>query len=643
MITTIRAQFKQTTYRYIVFFIVLMIALGMISLPSLIKNEKAGTSWVSKVNSRKISYQDFAREVAERSEWLAHIRSQYGQYTDFLLQAMNISTDPKALALEMLINEELITQCAKSLGIQLYPNYIAECIHNQHFAQQNLGNLVPPFVFDQSGALNEDKLKLFLQHKGLSIDLFENKVENALVRLNGMHFVASSSYTPLFDSKQEFIKTKLGKQFAHLTFSFDQFIAEEKKHSVSNEDLLAFYTRENSLRRRYWVPEERVGIKYQFDAKNYGAPISDAEINEYYDDHKVSDYVIDPIKVEVRQITEKQAQAFSNLSFEELREELINNPLPEWDDKWELLKPFARGGEKKGSFEREAFTLQNQGDISSVIETKDGKVIIQLVRRIPRTYKPLVLVKNEIKNILAEKQFKKSFVKDMKAVAFSDDSKAIETFIAQKSAKKEFVDGLQKNDTRLSQELFSLKKGEYAFFVEGKIGFAVQLTDIKERHLPDFESIKDVVKGDFIEELAHNKMIEKVQHVKDTAATGVSFEELQKTFGGSLYYTNMIEPNDNNKIQELDKKGLPSRAMLNLDKVGAMFVHNGERVSILIKLTGIESYDEKTLSDAQTEVKNQLDHMRIKLQLESFVASLHRNATIETNESILIAGEEYSE
>jgi hypothetical protein len=33
----------------------------------------------------------------------------------------------------------------------------------------------------------------------------------------------------------------------------------------------------------------------------------------------------------------------------------------------------------------------------------------------------------------------------------------------------------------------------------------------------------------------------------------------------------------------------------------------------------------------------------MKMQVESVVASLHRNATIETNESIQIAGEEYSE
>lgn len=638
MITTIRNQFKQSTYRYIALFVVFVFAFGMISLPSLIKNEKASIAWAAKVNGQKISYQDFAQEVAERSEWLAHVRSQYGQYADLLLQAMHIPTDPKALAIEMLVKEDLINQYAQSLGVELSADYIAQSINDQKYAQQSLSNIVPSFLFDQSGSLDTDKLKAFLRHKGLSISSFENKVEKALIRLQAMQFVGSSCYVPLFDINQEIIATRLGKQFSYITFSFEQFLAEEKKSLISDEDLLAFYTRENTQKRRYWVPEKRAGIMWKFDAKNYGLSISEEEIAQYYEDNKVSKYVINPIKIQVRQITEKQ---LAGLSLEQVRQDLINNASSEWAQKWELLDPFARG-EKKGAFEREAFVLQNVGDISPVIDTKDGKVILQLVKRIPRTYKPLLSVKTEIKNALIEKHFKKNFVKDIKAIASGDNSKAIELFISQKTGKKENVTNITKTDSRLSQELFGLKKGEYAFFVENETGFAVKLTEIEERNLPALDSIKDVVKGDLWEERAHNRMVNKVQEAKDAAAQ-LSFKEVQKQFGGSLNSTDMIQPTDNKKIQELDKKQLPARTMLALDKVGSLVVHNGERESVLIKLDAIEQYSENMLIDAQNEAKGALDSLRTKLQLESFVASLHRNATIETNESILIAGEEYSE
>lgn len=641
MITTIRNQFKHTTYRYIMFCIVLVIALGMISLPSLIRQEKATVSWIAKVNGEKISYQNFAREVADRSEWLMHVRSQYGQYADFLLQAMNISTDPKALAMEILVKESLMDQCAQALGLHLHPDYVFQSMNDQKYVQHYLGNIVPLFVFDQSGTLNVEKLKAFLKHKGISAQRFEEKIEEALTRLQCMRFIESSCYIPSFDSKQEYIATQLGKQFSYITFSLDQFLSQEKKAAINDEDLSAFYTKENTIRRRYWVPEKRNGIMWKFNAKNYNIPVSEEEITQYYEDNKVSKYVLDPVKIEVNQITEKQILQFSDLSLETVRQELILNPSSEWANKWELLEPFARG-EKKGAFEREAFALQNSGDISSVIQTDNGKVILQLVKRIPRTYKPLYMVRSEIKNIITEKYFKKNFVKDIKAIALHDDPKAIESFIAQKTGKKEVISGYIKNDTRLSQELFGLAKGEYGFFVENGIGIAVKLTDIEERHLPALDTIKEIVKEDVWQERARNTMMLTVEKAMN-AAKEMSFKEIQQQYGGILRFTEMVKPTDDKKIRELDEKELPSREMLGLDKIGAVFTHNVENSSMLIKLDACEPYNENMLSDAQKEINNRLEAARIKLQLESVVASLHRNATIETNESILIADEEYSE
>jgi len=42
-----------------------------------------------------------------------------------------------------------------------------------------------------------------------------------------------------------------------------------------------------------------------------------------------------------------------------VKEEIQQDSSSIWNKKWELLEPFARG-DKKGSFEKEAFLLQNQ-------------------------------------------------------------------------------------------------------------------------------------------------------------------------------------------------------------------------------------------------------------------------------------------
>lgn len=640
MIITLRNQIKHAAFRYVAFFIFAVLCISMVSIPTLMRQESAA-SWALKVNGQQVSFQDFAQEIAQQSEFLAQVRAQYGQYADLLFQAMGWPTNPKALAFEVLIKAALMNQLVEKMGIAIHADYIIESTNDAQFARRHLQKLLPAFVFDQTGSLDSEKLGLYLKHKGMSIKDFEIKVEQSLAQLQALQFIGTSLYVPTFDIEQEFIGQKLGKQFEYLIFSFDSFLAAEKKRPVSVQEAQTFYDTQNIQYRRYWVPEKRDGVVWKFNAHNYNISISEEQINEYYEDNKVSKYVVDPIKLHVQQITEKQLEQSDGITLDAVREDILNNPSSSWAQKWETVEPFARG-EKKGEYEREAFLLKNEGDISSVIDTNNGKVIIKLVKRAPRTYKPLSAVKNEIKNILAEKQFKKGFIKDLKTVVVADNTQSIESLIAQKGGKKEMALGIIKNDTRLSQELFGLRKNEYAVFIEGDNGFVVMLTAIAERNLPEFDTIKDVVIDDFRDDRAYKAMINAVENAQK-AAEQSSFDALARDFNATVHRTDMIRPNDTKNVQELDKKNLPTKAMLSLDKVGSLMAYNADGASFLIKVSAIEDYDQNSLESGKKEVEAMVSNNRIKAQIESVVASLHRNATIETNESTQIAGEDYSE
>ncbi len=160
--------------------------------------------------------------------------------------------------------------------------------------------------------------------------------------------------------------------------------------------------------------------------------------------------------------------------------------------------------------------------------------------------------------------------------------------------------------------------------------------------MPEFETIKDVVKEDLREEQAYNEMIAAVEEAKN-AAKELSFDQIAREFGLSVHHTGMIDPSDDKKIQDLDKKGLIGKTLLGLDKVGALSVQNSDRACFLIKVDAIQDYTQEDFIDAQDKAQSSVATNRMNMQIESVVASLHRNATIETNESILIAGEEYSE
>jgi len=608
----------------------------------LIKTERGGSSWAMRVNGTEISHQDFNREVAKQSNYLAQLRSQYGQYADLLFQSLGWSLDPKVRALDTLVKEELVNQYAASIGIFVHPDYIAKIINNAQFVRQNLGHIIPPFAYDQSGVLDINTLNAYVRQSGMSAQQFEQSVERALVQLQLMNCISTSSYTPIFDVKQEFITKNLGKKFSYLLFSLDQFLAEEKKKSISDQDLESFYNAQNTQLRRYWVPEKRTAFMWKFEPKNYNISISDQDIQNYYDDNKVKSYVLEPLKVEVQQITSKELGNLSDISFEDIRKELLNNTSSQWENKWKTLKPFARG-EHKGELEKAAFVLQNEGDISPIFETNNGEQsIIRLVRRIPRTYKPLSLVKNEIKSILTQKAFKKHFVKDIKEIAAQGDQKAIESFIVNNAGKKELITNFAKNDTRLSQELFSLKKGEYAFYIENEVGVVLMLSNIAQRYLPDFNSIAEVVKGDFYEHNAHIALKEKAEQAILAAPTK-KMNELAVMFNASLNSIDMISPTDEKALKDLDRKGLPVREMMNLEKEGSIFSYDTEKDSYLIRLDAVEAFDENQFQAVENDIKSHLGSIRTRLFLDAFVASLHRNATIETNESIITMDEEYSE
>jgi len=623
------------------FFLVFVIGLSMVSsLFVKIERRGGGATWVMRVNGAEISYKDFTREVARQSEYLNHIRAQYGQYADLLMQSMGWSIDPKSRALDAQIKEMVLTQYGEKLGIALHPEYITKVLNNAQFVKNYLGHIIPGFVFDQAGVLDMNIVRTFLSRSGISAQEFEKNIEQALIQQQALQYITTASYVPLFDIQQEYRAKQLSKQFSYLMFSLDHYIAEEKKKTITDDELTSFYDTQNMQLRRYWVPEKRSGMMWKFEPKDYNIAVSDEAILAYYEDNKTKQYVLDPLKVEIQQLYLKDIETVTGKSAEEI-EATLKASTTEYDKYWKTVKPFSRG-EHKGELEKNAFVLQKEGEMSPVFESKKGKTVIKLIRRIPRTYKPLVNVKNDIKEILVNKAFKKEFVKDIKAIISQEDPKAMETFIKDKAGALEKVTDILKDESQVSQQLFSLKKDQYSFFVENGIGIAVKLSHVVERHLPDLNSIKDIVKNDLYEHKARQELESQVSKAQK-ALVGKTFEDVRSAFNASLNTTDMINPNDHKKLQELYKKGIPSYEMIGLEKEGLVLVHHGERSSFLIKLDKTENSDEKSFKAAEKEIKDGVSNARTRLLLDAAIASLRKNATIETNESILITSEDYSE
>jgi hypothetical protein len=235
---------------------------------------------------------------------------------------------------------------------------------------------------------------------------------------------------------------------------------------------------------------------------------------------------------------------------------------------------------------------------------------------------------------LTKKSFKKSFAKDL-ATLIKKDMSLVDSFILDKAGKKEVITDVAKNDTRLSQEAFRLADNEYGFYINNDKGYLVLLTQVKGRYLPDCESIKDVVKNDLYEDRAEKNLVATMNAIKD-GVQGEDLAVITNKYGLKWQKTGFVLPSDYQKVQKLEKEGLPMNEVISWEKVGSLITTTFDKGGVVIKLDEIKNYDLNDFIAFKDEVTNKSEGVSKRLFIESFVASLYRNATIETNESIII-------
>lgn len=652
MITSMRRYMQTMTYSYIVSFAVFAFIIALLLPPKVYKQAGDGSDWVFEVNGTKISELAFRRKIAEQQEFLNQFRRAYGSYADWLLQSMGFSSDPKQLAHQMLVREELLNYTANKLHIYAHPTSIARELSNMRFIQQH-PSLIPPYVMSEGGEINERFLQQHLQRMGLSLGDFDQLLAQAVSRQMVETLVAAADYVPQFDVRQRFANENLGKKFSIASYSLDTFLKKEKANAISDQDLQAFFDKENAQFKRYWVAEKRGGSAWKFSPQTYGITVDDAEIASYYEDNKTNDYVENPTQVQVRRILLPVESDGNELVVQEkamaLQGDLVSGVIDFTQkakelsrDKTDGLMPFFARGEKEHAFERAAFVLKNAGDISPVIRTSQGFEILQLVDKKMRTFVPLAKVKNDIKQKLMLKKFKTQFVQDMKELLEKPGQKNLETFIKLKGGKQEVIKPTVQDQSGLVKALFAIeKKGALNFYVDKEIGYAVQLTTIEEPFLPSLESIKDVVANDIYEARASKSMHLALEEAKKQA-----IENPAVVFGvkGQAQHeeTGWIKKENVEQIKALEKRGISAEKILQLEKVGSVSLHMGDRNGYLVRLEALEPFNETAFEANKDALENKLYSEQTKLILEGFVASLYRNATISMNESIMNLYQEYS-
>jgi len=162
----------------------------------------------------------------------------------------------------------------------------------------------------------------------------------------------------------------------------------------------------------------------------------------------------------------------------------------------------------------------------------------------------------------------------------------------------------------------------------------VQLKEVKDRYLPDLDSIKSDVLRDLYAARAATALQEQMTAARQQAKTE-SLEQIKQQYDVSLRNTGFVDLSDQKAADALKDIGIPGAYFMALEKVGATLEYQDNAHGYLIQLDEQEPLSDQVYQEKKTSVQKDLYRETIQRYVEDFVASLHRIATIDLNESII--------
>ena len=446
---------------------------------------------IAKVGNSKITMSHYQLAYKNTIEMY---RSLYkNQFNEEMMEKLGL----KQKVLEDLIGREILLQEAERRAIRVTEEEIKNAIV-----------LMP--MFQQDGSFSEAMYKRALNYYGITAADFEKDKERELM-LKALENIVTRSAKVSDQELRDMYKMQQEKvKISYLCFEPDKI---KETFAIPDAEIKNYYDQHKEEFRE----PEKVKVKYiTFDPVSFEktVEVTDKEIAEYYETD--SDQFFEPKKVKARHILLKSenkekdeevfkkaealaAQALKNEDFEKLAKK--NS-----EDKTTAEKGGDLGYFKKGDmvkpFEEAAFAMK-PGDISKPIKSQFGWRIIKVEDVKEARSKPLDEVKDSIEAELRKEKAQQVVEKEAKR-AFNRlfKSKNLEEFAQETGMKVQetgfFIYGKAPEDDpgkeNFSKEVFALAKGELSpTFAVGQKYYIVRLEDKRESQIAPPDEVKTVI------------------------------------------------------------------------------------------------------------------------------------------------------
>jgi len=546
----------------------------------------------------------------------------------------------RKLALKSLIDQRLMTQAAKRLGIGVTESECQKAIMSYP-------------AFQVNGQFDMGRYQALLSQNHMKPEDFEATITQDLLDKKLQQFL----FAFLGVTEQEVLE--------HYTFvnekikiAFVQFKPEDFRKSIQfDEKALNVYF--ESHKERYRVPKNIQVAYIEIDPAAFkdGIRITEKEIQSFYEYN--NEAYNQPKQIKARHILFELGEDASKETEEKVRKtaEAVLAKVRKGEDFAKLAAAYSscpsksKGGDlgyfKKGqmtpAFEEAAFALK-KGEISDLVRTRFGYHIIKVEDIKEARTQPLEEVHDQIVDALTlgaatELAHEKglSIVDQMPYDVELGVYAKQHGLKAKKSAffsKNEPVPGIDESE-KVTESLFALGNNETTELIElgGKF-YIFQVVESKESYLPELKDVADRAKEDYKDYLAAQDAAAAASDYLKELNEGKSWDQLAKEKGltpeNSDFFTRQGPISGIGRAPDL----IETAFSLNAQKRYPEKAFGNEKGAFVIRWLEKEPIDKAAFLKEQEEYRESLVQTKHQRIFENWLESLRKSAKIEIVTSV---------
>jgi len=584
---------------------------------------------VAYVNGELISGMEY-----QKAYWdlLEALRRQYKDvWNDNLIKVFDL----KNRALDNLINQKLISQEAKKIGLDVTESEIQQAIMDY-----------PAFQIDGQfdmrryrGLLSQNRMKPEDFEASMAKDLLDGKLRQFLL-----------TFMPITDQE---VLDYYSYANEKIKISYVQFNPENFKKSITpDQDSLETFFKDRQ--EGYRVPE-KIKLAYLLidpDTFKDKVEITDDEIEEYYEYNM--DTFLQPKEVKARHILFKLSQYADEAEEKKVKEKAaeVLEKARKGSDFATLAKEYSEGPTKSSGgdlgyftagrmvkpFEETAFKMK-KGEISDLVRTRFGYHIIKVEDVKEARTKALDEVRDQISKTLLKTgsgelahEYALSLIDQMPYdadLAKYAAERELEIKNTGEFSQDQSIPGIG-GDDKLRQSLFSLRKGETSELLELKDKFYIfQISERKESYLPEMAEVKDKLKDDYLAYRSAEEAKAAAENYLTALKEGKTWDEAAKE--------NQLEIEDTDFFTRqgpVPKIGyapdlLETAFSLNRSKRYPDAIFKNDKGSFVIRWEASEGIDEDKYQEEKEKYRFSLMQTKHRRAFQVWIDRLRKKAEIE--------------